>query len=203
MRIVPLMSCRHLIPSWVRQELERVVHALLPHHSLADGMCSDETCLAPPRNRKDNPPLSSSSLLSPLQTGALGSPATESNSSKAKTRRPVPGIAKTLREFLESLRSRLRSISPGNIWLVPVRPIMLPLAKCLCRLKGLILAELHLVIAPIANLAALLLSALTKAARLASSWVGSFRPPLLRSLSSNRASWPVRPTASTFIPLRL
>jgi hypothetical protein len=33
--------------------------------------------------------------------------------------------------------------------------------------------------------------------------VGSFRPPLLRSLSSNRSSWPVRPTASTFIPLRL
>jgi len=49
-------SAVNVVPSLdtflVRQELERVVHALLPHHSLADGTCSDETCLASPRNRK-------------------------------------------------------------------------------------------------------------------------------------------------------
>ena len=138
MRIVPLMSCRHLIPSWVRQELARVVHALLPRHSPLDGRRSDKTFLAPPGNRNDNPSLSASSLL-----------------------------------------------------------------KWLGRLGGFILAEGHLVVAPIANLAALLLSALTKAARLACSWAGRFRLPLPRSLASNRSTWPVRPTASAFIPLRL
>ena len=138
MRIVPLMSCRHLIPSWVRQELGRVVHALLPHHSLLDGRRSDKTFLAPPGNRKDNPSLSASALL-----------------------------------------------------------------KWLGKFRGLILAEGHLVIAPIANLAALLLSALTKAARLARSWAGKFRAPLARSLPPNRPTWPARPTASAFIPLRL
>ena len=138
MRIVPLMSCRHLIPSWVRQELGRVVHALLPHHSLANNMRSDETRVVPPGNRKADARLSCSSLL-----------------------------------------------------------------KWLCRLKGLILAEGHRVIAPVANLAGLLLSALTKAARLACSWAGRFRAPQPRSLASNRSTWPVRPTASAFIPLRL
>ena len=138
MRIVPFMSGRHLIPSWLRREFARVVHALLPRHSLLDGRCRDQTFLATPGNSKDHPSLSASSLL-----------------------------------------------------------------KWLGKLGGLIFAERHRVIAPVANLAGLLLSALTKAARLARSWAGGFRAPLPRSLAANRSTWPVRPTASAFLPLRL